>query len=74
MFVFLIPLFSQAKDLGRIQGQVRKAAEPIAGVDVVLEELSLSRITDNNGVYFFNRIPPGKYTLTFTLGEDSTWT
>ena len=71
MFVFLIPLFSQAKDLGRIQGQVRKAAEPIAGVDVVLEELSLSRITDNNGVYFFNRIPPGKYTLTFTLGEDS---
>lgn len=71
MFVFLIPLFSQAKDLGRIQGQVRKAAEPIAGVDVVVEELSLSRITDKNGVYFFNRIPPGKYTLTFTQGEDS---
>jgi iron complex outermembrane receptor protein len=71
LFVFLIPILSQAKDFGRIRGQVRKAAEPIAGVDVVLEELSLSRITDSNGVYFFDRIPPGKYTLTFTQGENS---
>lgn len=70
-FILIIPIFSQAIDHGRIQGQVSKAGNPIDGVDVVLEELSLSTITDRNGVYFFNRIPPGKYTITFTQGENS---
>jgi iron complex outermembrane receptor protein len=50
---------------------VRKAGNPIEGVNVVLEKLSLSTITDNNGIYFFNRIPPGKYTLIFRHGENS---
>jgi outer membrane receptor for ferrienterochelin and colicins len=71
VFILLIPIYSQAMDPGRIQGQVRKAGNPIDGVDVVLEKLSLSTITDKNGVYFFNRIPPGKYTLTFTRGKNS---
>lgn len=70
-FVLLVPIISQAVEHGRIQGQVRKAGNPIEGVDVVLKELSLSTITDKNGVYFFNRIPPGKYTLTFTHGKNS---
>jgi iron complex outermembrane receptor protein len=56
---------------GRIQGQVKKAGNPVEGVDVFLEERSLSTITDINGVYSFNRIPPGKYTLTFTHEKNS---
>jgi hypothetical protein len=56
-FILLVPLFSQAAELGRIQGQVRKAGKPIEGVDVVLGKLSLSTITDTNGVYFFNTPP-----------------
>jgi outer membrane receptor for ferrienterochelin and colicins len=71
MFILLIPIHILAEDSGRIQGQVRKAGNPVDGVDVLLEELSLSTITDKNGIYFFNRIPPGKYTLTFTRGENS---
>jgi iron complex outermembrane receptor protein len=71
VFILLVPIYSQATDPGRIQGQVRKVGNPIDGVDVVLQELSLSTITDKNGIYFFNRIPPGKYTLTFTQGENS---
>jgi iron complex outermembrane receptor protein len=70
-FILSIPIFSQAVEHGRIQGQVRKAGKPIEGVDVVLEELSLSTITGNNGIYFFNRVPPGKYTLIFRHGENS---
>jgi len=71
VLILLIPIYSLTTDFGRIQGQVRKAGNPIDGVDVVLEELSLSTITDKNGVYSFNNIPPGKYTLTFTRGENS---
>jgi iron complex outermembrane receptor protein len=70
-FIFLISIFSQAAEHGRIQGQVRKAGNPVEGVNVILEELSLSTITDINGVYSFNRIPPGKYTLTFTHEKNS---
>ena len=71
LFVLLVPLFSQALEHGRIQGQVKKAGNPVEGVDVFLEELSLSTITDINGVYSFNRIPPGKYTLTFKYEKES---
>ena len=71
VFIFLFPIYSQAVEHGRIQGQVRKAGNPIDGVNVVLEELLLSTITDKNGVYSFNRIPPGKYTLTFSYGKSS---
>lgn len=70
-FFLFVPLFSQAVEHGRIQGQVKKAGNPVEGVDVFLEELSLSTITDINGVYSFNRIPPGKYTLTFTHEKES---
>ena len=67
VFVLLIPVFSRAEDPGRIQGQVTKAGKPVGGVDVVLKELSLSTITDKNGVYTFDRLRPGKYTLIFNL-------
>lgn len=69
--ILLIPLFSLAEDPGHIQGQAKKAGKAVGGINVVLAELSLAKITDNNGIYFFNRIPPGKYTLIFTQGENS---
>lgn len=71
VFVLLISVFSQAEDPGRIQGQVTKAGKPVDGVDVVVKEPSLSTITDKNGAYSFDRIPPGKYTLIFTQGANS---
>lgn len=67
----LIPLYSYAEDTGHIQGQVTKAGKAVAGVDVILQELSLSKLTDKNGVYAFNKIPAGEYTLIFTQGENS---
>ena len=71
VFVLLIPVFSRAEDPGRIRGQVTKAGKPVGGVDVVLKELSLSTITDKNGVYTFDRLRPGKYTLIFKQGDNS---
>jgi len=71
IFVLLIPIFSQAEDPGRIQGQVTKAGKPVGGVDVVLKELSLSTLTDKNGAYTFDRLLAGKYVLIFKQGENS---
>ena len=71
VFVLLIPVLSQAEDTGVIQGQVMKAGKPVGGVDVILMELSLSTLTDKDGVYLFTRIPTGKYTLVFTQGDNT---
>ncbi|MFC2167300.1 TonB-dependent receptor [Acidobacteriota bacterium] len=70
VIVFLIPIFSQAQDNGRIQGQVKKAGRSLGGVDVILVELSLSELTDKDGVYLFTGIPPGTYTLIFAQGDN----
>ena len=73
MMVLLSPLLSQAKDLGHIRGQVKKDGEPLSGVAVILERLALTKITDNNGVYLFTRVPPGEYTVTFAQGENTSY-
>ena len=71
LLVLVIPVLSQAQDTGLIQGQVCRAGKPVGGVDVILLELSLSSITDSNGVYLLTRIPPGEYTLVFTQGDNA---
>ena len=70
-YILLVPVLSQAEDTGGIQGQVMKAGKPVGGVDVILVELSLSTLTDKNGVYLFTRIPTGKYNLIFTQGDNT---
>ena len=40
-------------------------------MDVILTELSLSSLTDNNGIYILTGIPPGKYTLVFAQGDNA---
>lgn len=57
---------------GRIEGRViRKDLTPVSGVSVVLNELSLTDITDRNGVFSFPTVAPGTYSLSFVLGTNT---
>jgi iron complex outermembrane receptor protein len=61
--------FSQ--ETGRIEGRVLRAdGSPVPGVSVVVNELSLTEITDGNGAFTFSSVPVGTYSVTFVLGTN----
>ncbi len=58
---------------GSIEGRVLRTDDsPWSGVSVVVNELSLTDITDANGRFSFPSIPAGPYTLSFVLGANLT--
>ncbi|HSF16701.1 MAG TPA: TonB-dependent receptor [Vicinamibacteria bacterium] len=58
-------------ETGRIEGRVlRTDLSPVSGVSVVLNELSLTDITDANGLYGFPSVPAGTYSVSFILGAN----
>lgn len=67
--IFASTLWAQAT--GRINGRVVKDAGGggIGGVVVVLNELGQATLTDSNGAFSFEGVPPGSYTLSYTAGE-----
>ncbi|HVR42876.1 MAG TPA: TonB-dependent receptor [Thermoanaerobaculia bacterium] len=68
----LLSLPSLAQNTGGIAGRVINASgQGIGGVAVVLNELSQATITDPRGQFSFNRLPPGTYSLSFAVGDQS---
>ncbi len=65
----LVPLVAYAAD-GRIAGKVtRSGGSPLAGVVVQAVGSGKATITDTNGSYVLEGIPPGTYEVSFTAGE-----
>ncbi len=52
---------------GKIVGVVtdKNTAEPLIGVNVIVEETTLGSTTDLDGSYLILNVPPGTYTLSF---------
>jgi iron complex outermembrane receptor protein len=58
-------------ETGRIEGRViRTDDSPVSGVSVVVNELSLTDITDANGLFAIPSVPVGAYTVSFVLGTN----
>src|SRR5258708_39867276 len=62
--------------LGNLRGLIRDKADnnkPAVGATVVATSPALQGeqvvITDDNGQYFINSLPPGLYTLTIYIGD-----
>jgi iron complex outermembrane receptor protein len=67
----LTSALTTAQETGRIEGRVVRAdGTPVGGVSVVLNELSLTDITDANGGFGFSAVPAGTYSVTFVLGTN----
>ncbi|MBN1349103.1 carboxypeptidase-like regulatory domain-containing protein, partial [candidate division KSB1 bacterium] len=54
---------------GTIEGTVLEmdTKEPLPGVNVMLKGTFLGASTDLNGHYIIRKVPPGKYTLSFSM-------
>lgn len=53
-----------AQSTGKIEGRVRdQAGAPIANAQVTIVGTAFNTLTNNNGYYFFNSVPPGAVTV-----------
>ncbi len=64
---FLIQLFAQ--DTGSLSGTVIdiETKRPIKGVNVAVENTSISTVTDSKGKFEIKKIPAGEYSLRFSV-------
>ncbi|MCF7885373.1 MAG: TonB-dependent receptor [Candidatus Marinimicrobia bacterium] len=71
LLLFFISIFSgilQAQT-GKIRGKVIEDAtgEPLQGVNVVVRKASLGAATDASGNFVIVNVPPGKYSIVFSM-------
>jgi outer membrane receptor protein involved in Fe transport len=70
MLVLFGAALAPAQETGRIAGKVtRQDGTPLAGVSVRLAGLDRSALTDAAGAYAIDGVPPGTYTVTFSLSD-----
>ena len=66
-----VHLSAQSSEEGRVTGQLVDSETgeslPGAAVQIKLEEKSIGAISDLDGFYMINRVPPGEYTLEVHL-------
>ncbi|HXT20057.1 MAG TPA: TonB-dependent receptor [Thermoanaerobaculia bacterium] len=67
----LLPAMAAAQGSGQLAGSVTGTGGPLAGVTVVINEAAMAEITDDNGNYLLTGLPPGSYTVSFSLGDNS---
>jgi outer membrane receptor protein involved in Fe transport len=65
--LLLTNLFAQTT--GKIAGEVRDAAngEPLAGVNIVVEDTYLGDVSALDGSFYILNVPPGNYTISFEM-------
>jgi len=69
LVLFFITNFLIAGVTGKIAGKIVDSSngEPLAGVNVYLENTSIGTTTDVNGDYFMLNIPPGSYNIKTSM-------
>jgi len=71
--LLLVAGMAAAQENGRIEGKVtRDDGTPLGGVQVQVQGSDRSAQTGSDGTYRIDGVPPGSYTLTFTLSDNST--
>jgi len=69
LFILILAVSVQAQTTGKIAGNVldKNTGEALAGANVYLEGTALGASTDVNGDFFIINIPPGNYTVIFSM-------
>ncbi len=65
----LFPVLAEAGQTGKIAGRVIDAAnnEPLISANVLISETTLGTVTNLDGFYTINNIPPGEYSVVFSF-------
>ena len=70
LLLVVTPVLAQGN--GQIEGSVtRDDGSGVGGVTVVVSELGSVEITSGDGAYRFDGVPPGTYTLSYSLGDNA---
>ncbi len=70
LFVFLVCSFAMAQDTGSIVGKLIDKEfndEPLAFANVLIKGTTKGTTSDFDGLYEFNQLEPGQYTLVFSF-------
>lgn len=69
IFWILVSQILHAGTTGKLAGRVTSKTDnnPLIGVNVIIEGTELGTATDIEGRYFILQIPPGAYTVRFTM-------
>jgi outer membrane receptor protein involved in Fe transport len=64
----MLPWLAFAGTTGKIAGLIVDAGknEPLIGANIIIQETSLGSMTDTDGFYTINNIPPGKYSVAIS--------
>ncbi|SVA74330.1 uncharacterized protein METZ01_LOCUS127184, partial [marine metagenome] len=69
VFLFLIGHFVFAGTTGKLAGKVINKAigDPLIGANVMVVGTTLGAATDLEGNYYILQVPPGTYSIRFTM-------
>ncbi len=69
LFIFLVPCLLFGAINGTINGFVRDAenGEVLPWVNVVVKDTNMGAATNDDGYYVIHNLPPGDYTLVYTM-------
>jgi hypothetical protein len=69
IMIFLFTINAMAGVSGKIQGVVtdKKVGEKLPGVNVTIMGTAYGSATDKNGEYFILQVPPGEFTVKFSM-------
>ena len=61
--------FTQAGTTGKLAGKVtiKDSGEPMIGANVIINDTNLGAATDADGNYYILQVPPGTYSVRFTM-------
>lgn len=69
ILLVMIAEFLTAGTTGKLAGTVtdKKTGEPLIGANVIIEKVLLGAATDINGSYYVLQVPPGTYSVRFSM-------
>ncbi len=69
VYVLLMLSFAQAGTTGKLAGKVtiKDSGEPMIGANVIINDTNLGAATDADGNYYILQVPPGTYSVRFTM-------
>ena len=69
VYVLLMLSFTHAGTTGKLAGKVtiKDSGEPMIGANVIINDTNLGAATDADGNYYILQVPPGTYSVRFTM-------
>ena len=69
VYVLLMLSLAQAGTTGKLAGKVtiKDSGEPMIGANVIINDTNLGAATDADGNYYILQVPPGTYSVRFTM-------